>query len=182
MFDFQAAVYEMLCACMKFNSRGRYQSLKFENRFSVTRAIMAERRPRRAAARIALQNLDIAVSDDSEEEPVFNDPYSSSDDEDPPSVRNSQQQEWHFVDAEMDSLPVPVPEFFGYNGMDPQLNVSENLEDIGSFISTFITDDLLEKVAHWTYTKAEKQFRNCLAEDIECPQYWNNGDLLPFPN
>ena len=137
---------------------------------------MAERRPRRAAARIALRNLEITVSDESEEEPAFNDNFSSSsDDEEVPHVMsNNHQQDWHFVDVEQDILPAPVPEFLGFDGMNPELHVPENSEDISFFVSTFITDNLLSKVADWTNTKAEQQFQLYLAENSELPRILEN--------
>ena len=139
--------------------------------------MMSQRPPRRAALRIALQNLEVEVSDESEEEPAFIDTYSSSEEEGPaPPMRpsNDHQNEWHFVNVGHDIPPVPVPEFSGFNGMDPQLDVPDNAEDVGFFIDTFITDDLLCKVVEWTNGKAERQFKTCLAENLELPRILEN--------
>ena len=95
---------------------------------------MAESRPpRRAAARIALQNLDVNLSDESEDEPAFFASSSSEDKDTNVAMMDSPPHEWLFVDAEQDSLSSPAADFLGLSGVNPHINMPENPEDIVFF-------------------------------------------------
>lgn len=82
---------------------------------------------------------EVISEEEPEEEPII-----------PPNNEN-----WHPVDVQGgDARAHDIPEFLGATGVDPDIEIPEDVEEeISFFIELFLTDEIFNKITKWTNTR-----------------------------
>lgn len=107
-------------------------------------------------------DANLFTDDETSDESVAEQLFEEVDDE----PVNQEEPEWHIVQEGADARPRPLPEFYGFAGVRPDIQLPQTADgNEEAFMKLFLTDQLFEGLSSWTNAKAWKLYEECETQD-----------------